>query len=1000
MVKNWVLIFSLLFGGIGYAQTSGGGPFSHSPTLSFTYNGSSPCYPYQVQATTSSGSIYSCIGGVVTLPVGGSGGGSGTPGGSNTDVQFNNSGSFGGNGGFVYKSGNVGIGSSSPSVAFDVVGSANINFNGSGTFNVGDLQGINNRTYLTVDDVNSQVILNEISGFIVDGGATFLDGGLVSTNGSGDFASGGIVDNNISGGLVFIGDPNHTQDGTLLTIDTISNSFSMNSRLTITGDFDLFESSGITDTSGLLGNSGQFLGNTGSGVQWQNLPSSSGFWVTGNVGINTTSNVGIGSINPGQKLDVIGTIRATSFMGNGSALTGLPTSVSNSDSTLTISPTTGAVVASLNLTHANTWTGQQIFNTANVGVGSTSPGQKLDVVGTVRSTAFIKSGGTSSQFLKADGSVDSTSYSSISGLTTNFLTKATSATTVGNSLVFENGNVGINTTSPSEIFDVNGNIKLHSTPNRFIGLGDVNYLNWPGSSGGADQNAFVPDFTNQIGVTSYGGGDAFWWNGGIKNGVTMTVSGITVVPLIGAFYNGNCGMTVRGTNLSGSPGSISGTIITTSNCPPTVPGTITKGSGTGDATISVSAYTLTNWSSATNFLGGIVQIGDPSVPENNATTLNSLALSINQNPANWLQNGDHGFFINDHDFSPGSSGAGYFVSVNSPTDGTVINSVGFALQLVGSQIPYGDTSGYGAITMDISATRHPFGFAVIADGGGGPYAPSGAGLGNYAMQFNDYSINPPSFSVPQWVNNVHTPRNSLYTFTVSGVTVSPTGGQAQYTNNGGRFDIISTSIVAGSGTIVAEGSLTAPGASGTLTRLDTGVGAGGNAGYISVGDATISFSSVVKNAAYQAAFRVEPISGNVSIGTTAPANMLDVRGTINFNAFEITHAGNVGVNSVNPGQALDVQGTIRISALGSTLAIASGTNGCMGQATLSSGTVTVSTTCTPSTSLGIFLTDAQSSITNVGSVTIATVTSGSSFVVQSTNILDASKVNWFIEKTS
>jgi hypothetical protein len=38
------------------------------------------------------------------------------------------------------------------------------------------------------------------------------------------------------------------------------------------------------------------------------------------------------------------------------------TSVSNSDGTLTISPTTGAVVASLALGHANTWTAKQTFN--------------------------------------------------------------------------------------------------------------------------------------------------------------------------------------------------------------------------------------------------------------------------------------------------------------------------------------------------------------------------------------------------------------------------------------------------------------------------------------------------------------------------------------------------------------------------------------------------------------------------------------------------------------
>lgn len=43
---------------------------------------------------------------------------------------------------------------------------------------------------------------------------------------------------------------------------------------------------------------------------------------------------------------------------------GLVASVSNSDGSLTISPTVGAVVASLNLAHANTWTGAQTLSAA------------------------------------------------------------------------------------------------------------------------------------------------------------------------------------------------------------------------------------------------------------------------------------------------------------------------------------------------------------------------------------------------------------------------------------------------------------------------------------------------------------------------------------------------------------------------------------------------------------------------------------------------------------
>lgn len=140
---------------------------------------------------------------------------------------------------------------------------------------------------------------------------------------------------------------------------------------------------------------------------------------------------------------------------------------------------------------------------------------------------------------------------------------------------------------------------------------------------------------------------------------------------------------------------------------------------------------------------------------------------------------------------------------------------------------------------------------------------------------------------------------------------------------------------------------------------------------------------------------------NVGIGTVAPGGVLDVEGTLGpavFNASTTTY--NVGIGTFTPGQKLDVQGTVRISLLGATLSVASGTNGCMGQGTLSSGVVTITTACTPANSTGIFLTDAQSSITNVGSVTIATVTAGSSFVIQSTNVLDGSKVNWWIEKSS
>jgi hypothetical protein len=128
-------------------------------------------------------------------------------------------------------------------------------------------------------------------------------------------------------------------------------------------------------------------------------------------------NVGIGTITPAAKLDVAGTIKISGGNpGVGKVLTsdanglaswvtpaaGGVTSVTSTDGTLTISPNTGAVVASLNLAKANTWTAAQTFNASttfpgsgiwgssgNVGIGTTNPGAKLDVIGSVRSSSQL-----------------------------------------------------------------------------------------------------------------------------------------------------------------------------------------------------------------------------------------------------------------------------------------------------------------------------------------------------------------------------------------------------------------------------------------------------------------------------------------------------------------------------------------------------------------------------------------------------------------------------------
>lgn len=77
------------------------------------------------------------------------------------------------------------------------------------------------------------------------------------------------------------------------------------------------------------------------------------------------------------------------------------------------------------------------------------------------------------------------------------------------------------------------------------------------------------------------------------------------------------------------------------------------------------------------------------------------------------------------------------------------------------------------------------------------------------------------------------------------------------------------------------------------------------------------------------------------------------------------------------------------------LKITTGSNANAGTATLTGGTVTVSTTAVTANSL-IFLTDAAASLTNVGPLSVTSKTAGTSFTVTSTNVLDTSTFNWLI----
>lgn len=113
----------------------------------------------------------------------------------------------------------------------------------------------------------------------------------------------------------------------------------------------------------------------------------------------------------------------------------------------------------------------------------------------------------------------------------------------------------------------------------------------------------------------------------------------------------------------------------------------------------------------------------------------------------------------------------------------------------------------------------------------------------------------------------------------------------------------------------------------------------------------------------------------------------------------VTSAGFVGIGTASPSYILDViGGNISASTVGNGYRVKEGSNAKMGTAALSSGAVTVANTSVTASSR-IMLTP-QDGSANVGSVWISARTAGASFIISSSNVLDARTVAYLIFEPS
>lgn len=571
-----------------------------------------------------------------------------------------------------------------------------------------------------------------------------------------------------------------------------------------------------------------------------------------------------------------------------------------------------------------TGTGPLTYSSGNVGIGSVAPVAPLQVVGTIKATSFI-----------GDGSGITGISGSISGLTTNKLSKATSSTTIGDSQVSDNGtNVGIGITSTTNTLTIQGassgsgiDINNGSTNKASINLTSHDNVNLP--TAGAPGLQMNNDNTGSSATSAIGGnlsdagsniiGSLVSWGIVTSKNVNTAGSGKT-----GMYIYGSSGastneiMHLQGDGLvaidrtSGPPGAVLELNKLGSN-----PYFSIKNSSTGDIFLvnNVGNIGIANVSPgyqldvtgtvrATAFIGngaGLTGLPSGSGTINSGTIGRTAVYSGSTTVSSSSVMTDTGTNIGVGTINPSSL---LVVTQQSSTQSPVSNST---IQIVGTD------ANPLRITLDTHNNSSASGTALMVRRSRGTSAsPSAISANDVIFAASGRGYGTTGYGAAS-TGLMNIKANQAFTDTNMGTYISFDTTPDNSTTAAEQMRITGAGNVA-IGTTIPQSKLDVTGSDSgtTITNASAAMSVVTNINTTNNNFEDLSFSSANASGANVVGAKIAGVNVSHTAGSESTDMAFLTRSVgVGAERVRILANGNVGIGSINPGQLLDVQGTVR-----------------------------------------------------------------------------------------